>query len=259
MRKKFTLIELLVVIAIIGILASILMPSLSEARGRSRIAVCVSNSRQAAIATFAVADDFDQRVGPSGNCQAYTQDASQASQTIDGQKLGYIGNIAVSTVAPSNNMASYTAFVQERKNMKAYLCPDDTNEAPTVDVNFGGADDPPYAVNSYAPNFNVFTTYEVSQKYLAGRYALIGTPNQTMMFMDSGNIDAWNTRYVWSGKDKTLLDVYNQYSGGSWEKVFPKERHVKGIMPVVYFDGHVEPVYLRNITPLANVYTSKDF
>lgn len=46
MRKRFTIIELLVVIAIIGLLISILMPSLSKARELSKRAVCLSNIKQ---------------------------------------------------------------------------------------------------------------------------------------------------------------------------------------------------------------------
>jgi len=49
-KKKFTLVELLVVIAIIGILMTLLLPSLSDARHRTRNALCLSNIRQQGLA-----------------------------------------------------------------------------------------------------------------------------------------------------------------------------------------------------------------
>ena len=55
-RKKFTLIELLVVVAIIGILVSILIPSLSKAREKTKSAVCKSNLKQLGIICYMYAE-----------------------------------------------------------------------------------------------------------------------------------------------------------------------------------------------------------
>jgi len=62
--RGFTLIEMLVVVAIIGILASLLMPSLAGAKRKANAIKCISNLRQVNTALTLYAADHDGEFPP---------------------------------------------------------------------------------------------------------------------------------------------------------------------------------------------------
>jgi prepilin-type N-terminal cleavage/methylation domain-containing protein/prepilin-type processing-associated H-X9-DG protein len=66
MGRAFTLIELLVVVAIIGILASLVLAGISQAKAKAHSVQCMNNLRQNNLGMKMAVDDDEGRFGPGG-------------------------------------------------------------------------------------------------------------------------------------------------------------------------------------------------
>src|SRR5216684_5342578 len=87
----FTLVELLIVIGIIAILAALLLPVLSKAKGRAQAVACLNNGKQIMLAIHLYAGDSNDWLPPNDNFvpgdwvsgNVATSDATNIAYLID--------------------------------------------------------------------------------------------------------------------------------------------------------------------------------
>ena len=124
-RVGFTLIELLVVIAIIGLLLSILLPSLTNARQLARQAVCGSNLRQLGIAMTGYLGDNKTWYPAAKVFHDPTNHSWNEAWTYDDALAGYDGR------GPWSKDKDQSRYWDDRMGIgstEVYRCP---NEEPT--------------------------------------------------------------------------------------------------------------------------------
>jgi prepilin-type N-terminal cleavage/methylation domain-containing protein len=171
-RKGFTLIELLVVIAIIGILASLLLPTLSKAKRSAHSIICVNNLHQIGVALTVYVDENHDRLPV---CAGY----------LPSQK--------------TNLPPLTTTLFPEQKTNQLFRCPMDRDifrvELTSYEWNFwlNGA---PYSAPQWAPIYTNEAVVIVNQ--------LFGGRAETPI---TGDADTFHgARGVWAGKNALYFD-----------------------------------------------------
>lgn len=254
--RGFTLIELLVVIAIIALLVGILLPALSKAREASRLAVCLSNTRQVSLAMNLYAGNnkdwypmkpgrngfniIDEQEGQGGFAGFFSlkQQGEQYAVNIGSTDTGY--GAALPSGGMYYNQSTETLLGPYMDTFECLVCPSDK-----LDYYFSGkytgggirriSQNPPQHIPKKPTVAEEVIGYNISYLYIAGFKAvepslvypapLVGDEANAL---DSGT-EAW---YGNSG-DATAANI----QPGQWAA---NDNHGKAGANYVFTDAHGE-------------------
>jgi prepilin-type N-terminal cleavage/methylation domain-containing protein/prepilin-type processing-associated H-X9-DG protein len=224
--SAFTLVELLIVIAIIGILAALILPSLTRAKGQAQSVACLNNLKQLQICWQMYAMDNEETLVPNNSVVAIpgsgTPLASGASWCVGSARYD----------STTTNIENGLLFEYNR-SVGIYRCPAD--QSTIEDLN--GNKLPSLRTRSYnlSQSVNGFAEYDlVMRDYIPSfkKLTLIQNPEiaNCLVFID----EHADTMY------DALFGMPTEHYDGTktwWD--LPSDRHNQG-GNLSFADGHVE-------------------
>lgn len=167
-NKTFTLIETIIVVAIIAVLCSILIPSLSNAREKTKSAVCKSNQRQIGVASIMWSDKNDGKTLAA----AWYTDIWNTSLTPFTDETAAMTQQSLSGVyhCPSLNTADLADTFVADYRFTSYA----TNQLTT---NYFGGEASPYWGNSGGTRLSQISLAERKVSFMDSTHYQIGVSN----------------------------------------------------------------------------------
>jgi prepilin-type N-terminal cleavage/methylation domain-containing protein/prepilin-type processing-associated H-X9-DG protein len=256
----FTLLELLVVIAIIGILASLLLPSLSKAKARGQSVFCLSNLKQLQVGWLTYVHDNRDALAPNNSKK---KGFTQSGVSNEWGNSWVLGNARVDR---STSNIEHGVLFAHVGSAKPYRCPADKSTVAGMPALPRSRS---YSVNTW---LNAHIESGTVEQGINGsdvnlqRFSqiLIQPPTRILVFLDEHeqSIDdgIFGIPIPWFDSDVPL------YTNQWWGASMPADRHSQGCN-LSFADGRVEHYRWRspkkgmrggNIQPPANPQDRQD-
>lgn len=248
----FTLVEMLVVIAIIGILASLLMPSLMRGLDSARAIACANNLKQLGVVNMTYANDFNGFYMPTSYGGDFGSGYGGAGGSFTSFLQGYIVGAPLSAWGPG--LCTNSIWKANKGQVMFFCCPNDKNPG-----NLANNSNPTDArCVSYHANTKIWMNLgNRAMRYPSGsgntyflRAAEIRRPGATTFMGDADGRTTWASYYLqptfsldWSNPPGTPLQT--DYGNLFWYAV--RLGHSQGSgYNALYFDGHLSSFVYPN-------------